>query len=505
MIASVVVLVPGVLGLVVALPHLRGAGTNTTVLNPIADSYVSQTNPDAVHGREPLLHTGGPGQAWAFLGFNVTGTSNSIVKATLRIHARDASSAGFRVEGWGDGDWSESGLTWTYVAAEPLSTLGPVVGASGPFHKEAWVSVDVTSLVKDDGYYSLVLVPNDAQEVTYDSREGSKDPPQLLVEARVDTDLVADNTRDASASPTQRAIAVPTPTSDDPVIAAAGDIACDPASTQFNGGKGIGQYCRQEATSDILLAIPNLKAVLALGDTQYYCGGYTAFARSYDTSWGKLKSITHPVIGNHEYLTSGGTDCDQSNLNGAGYFKYFGSAAGDPRKGYYAYNIGTWRLYALNSNCKEAGGCNAESKQGEWLAADLAQHPNKCVLAYWHIPFWSSGGRASPNTRHLVRILYRANADVILTGHDHLYERFAPQNPDSQADPDRGLRAFVVGTGGANHTGIDELMANSEVINTDTYGVLHMVLHPDGYDWTFIPAAFDGNGSFTDSGSGKCH
>lgn len=505
-VASVVVLVPGVLGLAVAVPRLVGGGadTLTTVLNPVADAYVSPEQPSANYGREPLLKTGGPGKDWTFLAFNVSGTKSSVEKATLRIHAEDASASGFRVATWGDADWSEEGLDWTYVKTEPATTLGPVIGSSGPFDAGSWVSVDVTSLVKDDGYYSLVLMPDDSATVTYTSRESSKNPPQLVVEAR-ELATSAAGSPSASPSPTHRALAIPTPTSSAPVIAAAGDIACDPAAAAFNHGEGSGVNCRQEATAEILEAIPNLKAVLPLGDEQYYCGSLQAFMQSYDKSWGKLKAISHPVVGNHEYLTSGGTGCNESNAGAAGYFKYFGAAAGDPGKGYYAFDIGDWRLYALNSNCRDAGGCGAGSPQAEWLADDLEENSNKCVLAYWHIPFWSSGGRASTNTRSLVRILYRDGADLVLTGHDHLYERFAPQNPDSQLDPQRGLRAFVVGTGGANHTGIDEMMANSEVINTDTYGVLYLTLHSDSYDWTFIPAAFDGNGTFTDSGTAKCH
>jgi hypothetical protein len=289
------------------------------------------------------------------------------------------------------------------------------------------------------------------------------------------------------------------------VIAAAGDIACDPDSSNFNGGLGQSSACRQKYTADLMLGMSNLQAVLALGDNQYYCGGYSAFTQSYDLSWGKLKSITHPVVGNHEYLTSGGTGCDQSNLGGAGYFKYFGAAAGDPTQGYYAFNIGSWRLYALNSNCSAAGGCSATSPQGQWLAADLAANPRTCVLAYWHIPLWSSGGRAAANTKALTQILYNAGADVVLTGHDHTYERFAPQDPNSNPDPTNGIRAWVVGTGGANHTSLSALAPNSQVFNSNTFGVLKLTLHADSYDWQFIPATFTGNGTFTDSGTASCH
>jgi hypothetical protein len=287
----------------------------------------------------------------------------------------------------------------------------------------------------------------------------------------------------------------------DPVIAAAGDIACDPTSSSFNGGNGTSGSCRQKYTSNLLVNA-GLAAVLPLGDIQYYCGGYQAFLQSYDLSWGRVKSITRPVVGNHEYLTAGGTGCTIDNDGAAGYFDYFGPVAGNPSQGYYSYDIGTWHLIALNSNCSRAGGCSSSTPQGKWLAADLAAHSNYCTLAYWHIPLFSSGGRAASNTRSLWQTLYNYDVDVVLTGHDHIYERFAPQTADGILDTARGIRAFVVGTGGANHTSITTIAANSEVRNTDTYGVLKLTLHPTSYDWQFVPEA---GKTFTDSGTANCH
>jgi hypothetical protein len=287
----------------------------------------------------------------------------------------------------------------------------------------------------------------------------------------------------------------------DPVIAAAGDIACDPAHPSFNGGEGSQTSCRQKYTSDLLMDA-GLTAVLPLGDVQYECGGYQAFLQSYGPSWGRVKSISRPVIGNHEYLTSSGTDCTSYNEGAAGYFKYFGSTAGEFGQGYYSFDVGNWHLIALNSNCGDAGGCSFGSPQATWLRKDLAAHPNLCTLAYWHIPLFSSGGRAGPNTQPLWEILYNNDVDVILNGHDHIYERFAPQAPDGTLDPDRGIREFVVGTGGANLTEIETLAANSEVHNSETYGVLKLTLHPAGYDWQFVPEA---GKTFTDAGTGNCH
>jgi len=287
----------------------------------------------------------------------------------------------------------------------------------------------------------------------------------------------------------------------DPIIAAAGDIACDPASSSFLGGNGTALRCRQKYTSDLLVNA-NLSAVLALGDTQYYCGSYIAFMLSYNLSWGRVKGITHPAVGNHEYLTSGGTGCTTATAGAAGYFSYFGAAAGNPGQGYYSFDIGTWHLIALNSNCSASGGCNLSSPQGRWLQADLLAHKNKCTLAYWHIPLFSSGGRATINTKSLWQQLYDNNADLILTGHDHIYERFAPQTSTGVLDSARGIRSFIVGTGGAEHTSIVAIAANSQVRNVTTYGVLMLTLHPNSYAWKFVHEA---GTTFNDSGKGSCH
>jgi len=216
---------------------------------------------------------------------------------------------------------------------------------------------------------------------------------------------------------------------------------------------------------------------------------FAKFQASFDPTWGRVKALIHPAVGNHEYLTK----------DAAGYFQYFGAAAGAPDKGYYSFDVGTWHLISLNSQC--IGGCQSGSAQETFLKADLAAHANQCILAYWHIPLFSSGGRASPNTKPLWQDLQAAGADVVLNGHDHIYERFAPQTADGTADP-KGIREFIVGTGGNNHTSISHVAANSEVRNVDTFGVLQMTLHPGGYDWRFVPVS---GGTFTDSGSGTCH
>ena len=287
----------------------------------------------------------------------------------------------------------------------------------------------------------------------------------------------------------------------DPVIATAGDIACDPSNSNFNGGNGSSSSCAEKATSDLLLGIAPV-AVLNLGDNQYYCGSAEAYQQSYDPSWGRLKSITHPSVGNHEFLTSGGTGCTTANQGAAGYYSYFGSAAGSPGQGYYSYDVGTWHLIALNSNCGDAGGCSASSPQGRWLENDLATHTNYCTLAYWHIPLYSSGGRANNNSKTFWTALYNHDADLVISAHDHTYERFAPQDPNGNLNLARGMREFIVGSGGANHTSFTTIFPNSEIRNSDTFGVLKLTLHPTSYDWQFAPVP---GKTFTDSGTQACH
>lgn len=279
------------------------------------------------------------------------------------------------------------------------------------------------------------------------------------------------------------------PSAGDPVIAAVGDIACGVGST--------GAACKQTATANLVTTI-NPTAVLPLGDNQYEAGALSDFQNYYDPSWGKFKSITYPAVGNHEYLTSGAS----------GYFDYFNGVgnksgvAGDRTQGYYAFNIGVWRLYALNTDCSQAGGCAAGSPQEKWLRADLTTNPHKCVLAYFHHPLYTSGSRALPAAAPLYQALYDNGAELVLNGHEHNYERFAPQDANTNLDTSKGIREFVVGTGGRNFTQFVTNAKNSEIKNDTTFGVLKLTLHVSSYDFAFVPISVS---TFTDKGSGLCH
>jgi Calcineurin-like phosphoesterase len=269
---------------------------------------------------------------------------------------------------------------------------------------------------------------------------------------------------------------------EDPVIAAAGDIACQP------GASVTPSTCHHAATSDLLTGAT---AVLTLGDNQYSDGTLAQFQGSFDPTWGRFKSVMHPSVGNHEYHTPGA----------AGYFDYFGTAAGPRDKGYYSFDIGTWHLVALNSNCPEIGGCEEGSAQEQWLRADLAASSASCTLAYWHHPLFSSGAHGSnPRMRAIWQALYDHGTDVVLSGHDHNYQRFAPQTADGVADA-QGPREFVVGTGGRSLYLTGTPIANQEAQSQDTFGVLKLTLHPTSFDWQFVPEA---GGAFSDSGSAAC-
>ncbi|HEY8313799.1 MAG TPA: metallophosphoesterase [Candidatus Baltobacteraceae bacterium] len=273
----------------------------------------------------------------------------------------------------------------------------------------------------------------------------------------------------------------------DPIVAAAGDIAC-PGSSET----GTPKTCQMAATSDVIAdAGMTVSAVLPLGDLQYPSGSYAEFITYYNATWGEYKSIEHPVPGNHEYYTPGAS----------GYFRYFGLAAGDPHKGYYSYNLGAWHLIAINANCGDIGGCAAGSPEELWLKHDLTGRKG-CMLAYWHQPRFSSGLHHDDLTYQVFwRDLHAAGADVVLNGHDHDYERFAPQTSTGALDQVRGIREFVAGTGGADHYPIKAIDRHSEVRDNAHFGVLFLTLHPQSYSWRFVSI----DGMVRDAGSTACH
>lgn len=279
----------------------------------------------------------------------------------------------------------------------------------------------------------------------------------------------------------------------DPLLAAAGDIACPPHSVVTQTS------CDQASTAGLIRRF-HPTAVAVLGDDQYPSGTFAEFVGpgAFATTWGQFKGLIHPVAGNHEY---------EATSSASGYFEYFGATAGPAGLGYYSYELGGWHVIALNSNCSDSGCGNYESgkvttAEVHWLHADLAAHQGQCILAYWHHPRFSSGDHGDERgVAPLWNELYQAKADVVLNGHDHDYERFAQQDPQGQPTPE-GIREFVVGTGGRDHytfsKGVDP---NSQFRDQTDYGVLFLTLDPDGYSWQFRNVG----GAVVDSGSDGCN
>lgn len=287
----------------------------------------------------------------------------------------------------------------------------------------------------------------------------------------------------------------PCPTSDpaNPVLYVAGDIAsCDSEG--------------DEATADLLNGLPG--TVLIAGDVAYETGSEANFSNCFDSSWGRHKNRTRPVPGNHEYSTAGAS----------GYFAYFGEAAGDPGKGYYAFDAGPWRVLMLNSECEQIGGCDETSPQTEWLRAELADDARRCVLAVWHKPRLAAGTHAGENPQLLPlwQAAYDGGVDLVVNGHDHNYQRYGEMNRSLDGiDEGRGVREIVVGTGGKDITDIDPALAESTAgleewadVPGDgdgrdaAFGVLKLTLRADSYDWEFLPVAGE---SYTDKGTANCN
>jgi hypothetical protein len=538
---------------IVAVAHPASAATAT--FTPTADTIVNEASPTANTGTSTALRVDGgtDPDVQTYLRFSVAGLSGAVQSAKLRLWATSPTANGPSVFTTAS-TWSETTLNWNNRTALVGSGVGKVTNIA----TSTWAEFDVSSIVTGNGTYDLVLAGTSTDGVDFQSREATNKPQLVLTTGTGDTQApTAPTSLTASApGPTQvnltwrgstdnvgisnylvfrggsllatlgattlsytditvsanskytytvkardgagnlsgasNAATVTTPSSgSSAVIAVAGDIACANTDANYNGGNGTATACRQKATSNLLVG-GGYTAVLALGDNQYNNGSLSQFQAVYDPTWGRVKSITHPAVGNHEYGSS----------KASGYFSYFGASAGDPSKGYYSFDVGSWHLIALNSNCTIVA-CTAGSSQETWLRNDLAAHSNFCTLAFDHHARWSSG-HDGDNTfmQPMWQDLYNANAELFLSGHSHNYERFAPQNATGGLDNARGIRQFVVGTGGAFFTGIGSPHPNSQVRNNDTFGILKLTLRSTGYDWQFVPEA---GKMFTDSGSTACH
>ncbi|MER7950571.1 DNRLRE domain-containing protein [Streptomyces sp. NPDC096079] len=444
--------------LTVLAPTASAAGTTFLAT---ADTYVDAQHTTTNYGTSQQLGVDNSPVKQTLLRFQVSGLTQPATRAVLRIHVDDVAGAetgnGGTFRAMSSTTWSETSVTYANKPAVDGATLGTL----GAVARNTWYEVDVTSYVKGNGTFSIGVTSSSSDGADYDSRESGATAPQLVV----DTGSTPTPTPSTSTS---------TPPSGDPVLVGAGDIA--------TSGSG------DSVTANLLDGIPG--TVFTLGDNAYPNGTASDFSTYYAPTWGRHKARTKPAPGNHDYNTSGAS----------AYYSYFGADAGPSNRGYYSYDLGDWHVVSLNSETSMAAG----SAQEQWLRADLAASGKQCTVAYWHKPRWTSSSSHAPDpaTGPLVQALYDYDAEVILTGHNHQYERFAPQNPSGQLDNARGLRQFVAGMGGADLYGFGTIQPNSEARNNNTFGVLKLTLHSGGYDWQFVPEA---GKTYNDSGTGTCH
>jgi hypothetical protein len=450
---------------VAAIIFVLGAGrffaqTNEVTYLSEADVRVQESNPDGNYAHRGLWTDGTTSdRKESYLRFRVSGglTEGTLKSAKVRVYAYEGTENGPAIYQTTN-DWSEGGITW--VNRPP--TVGPEIDDAGMVAKGSWVEYDVSGLVDGDGTYSFVLQPGSADLAKFDAWEGFHQPELVLnMEG-------------------------------DPVLVGAGDIAS-------------GESDGDTATARLIREIPG--TVFAVGDVIYESGSIEDFERYYEPTWSTEKARTKPSPGNHEYV---GGDPQQY---GRGYFDYFGAVAAEDNGGSYSYDLGEWHIVSLNTGqCygeEEPDGtipnCGPGDPMIEWLERDLAANDAQCTLAYFHHPRWSSGiehGNEPNYTKAIWDTLYEYRADVAVSAHDHDYERFAPQDTEGNVDEERGIRQFVVGTGGRSLREFGKIKANSEVHSYDTYGVIKFTLHPDGYDWEFVPVE---QGAFTDAGSDQCN
>jgi hypothetical protein len=428
------------------------ASAATTTFTPTADTYVNSASAGTNYGSNTQLGVDASETKRMFLKFDVAGLTEAVTSAKLRLHVDDVagaeSNSGGTYKLMSNTTWAESGPTWNNQPAIDGTTLGSI----GSVARNTWVELDVTGKITGNGTISIGVTSTSNNGADFDSRETGALSPQLVIETGT----------------------TPPPPPGDPVLVGAGDIS--------NSGSG------DSATAALLDNIPG--TVFTAGDNVYDSGTTTEFNTYYDPTWGRHKARTRPAPGNHDYNTAGAT----------GYYGYFGSLAGPSGQGYYSYDLGNWHIVSLNSEVAMSAG----SAQETWLRGNLAASTKPCTLAYWHQPLFTSGANHAPNpaTRPLFQALYDFNADVVVTGHNHQYERFAPMTPTGALDNTNGIREFVAGMGGASHYSFGTIQPNSQARNSDTYGVLKFTLHSNSYDWQFVPEA---GKTYSDSGTTACH
>jgi acid phosphatase type 7 len=480
------------------VPGAPSTTSTTTASGPLieivatADTYVDADTPTEGHGVESklLVENDPPELKQALLRFEVAGIpeGETVSQAVLRLTVERESDAVVDVH-LVSGDWN-SATTW-----EDAPELGPIVGSIQPGTAEgAVVEADVTSAVTGNGTIDLYLVTESDDSSEFGSVESGDSAPVLAVAwgGQVIAPNVGGGDTDGGGDTTASTTTTTVPVEaggdlelegDFAVLVGAGDIAdCD------NDGAGV----TADIVLDVLREEPDA-VVFTTGDNAYENGTEDEFAECFHPTWGQFKDRIRPAVGNH----------DVASEDAAGYYGYFGQAAGSPGEGYYSFDVGAWQAVVLNTVCGTAGGCDQGSDQEQWLRGVLADDDARCTVALYHHPLFSSGEHGGDDdTEDLYVALYEGGADLVVNGHDHNYERFAPQDPDGNPDPARGIRQFVVGTGGKGLDPIPDEEPNSELRSSEALGVLQLKLFDGGYEWEFLAEA---GSTFTDSGSGACH
>lgn len=435
------------MGCLLAVGSPPADAATAVTLTPTADTYVASDTPGTSHGTGPLAWVDASPNRQALIQFDVSGLDGPFTNVMLRVHVADVtnaqSSRGGTFRLMSSSSWNED-TTWN---TQPVID-GPTLGTLGAVSRNTWVQLDLTGKITGNGTYSIGVTTTSSDGAAYDTRESGAFAAQLVI------------------LPGQAA-------GEDPVLVGAGDIA--------------NSATNDTATGALLDSIPG--TVFTAGDNAYNNGSPGDYASYYAPTWGRHLARTRPAPGNHDYNTAAA----------GGYFGYFDDRAGTPSQGYYSYTLGAWHVVSLDSEIDMSVG----SPQETWLRSDLAANIAPCTLAYWHKPLFTSGSHAPAlATRPLFQALYDSGAEVVVSGHNHQYERFAPMDPAGDLDTVTGIREFVAGMGGASHYGFGTPKPHSEVRDSTTYGVLKFTLHSASYDWQFVPVAGQ---SFTDSGTGICH
>jgi hypothetical protein len=435
------------------------------------DTYVNSGQPEEISGLEDVLEIENdpPENRQALLRFVVPAIpeGETLRSVTMRLFVLADTDEAVAVSEV-DGPWTQAdtnGANAPAVGAQ-LTTVPPGTPEGSP------VDVDLTSVILGPGTYDFYLTTSSDDSAEYAALESGANAPILILDWGSGAGT---STTGEAETPTQLA---GTPA----VLAGAGDISdCDSEGDSVTAG-----------LIDEVVAQNPSAIVFTTGDNVYSDGAPEEFAQCYEPTWGRHKDRTRPSPGNHDYNTEAAE----------GYFGYFGPAAGEPGLGYYTYEAGEWQVISLNSNCGEVG-CSAGSPQERWVREQLETSDASCTLAYWHHPLFSSGSHGGDDSvRDLFAALYEGDAEIVITGHDHNYERFAPQDPVGTHDPVKGIRQFVVGTGGTGNRGVDAPAPNSEARYTDSLGILELSLYPEGYEWEYLAEA---GSTFVDVGIGACH